>query len=164
MVVAAIGRLVLGDLIKNHMKYLKALTSQLQAILAAPAEIKEMTRQVDALYVCLELLLEQVVAQDSIININASEDAGRIEKFLESCTKNLTIVDEIIRKHVRRLPDGRKTWSDTFRRMYQTYSWTLQKGNIADMVQSIKNDLEMVTKITSAIQRLAVNSPPLSVC
>jgi hypothetical protein len=153
MAAAAIGGRVLAHLLENHISYLKCLFSQLQQILAAPAEIVEMTRQIKALCICFELLLEQVLTPDSIINTDASGEVDAIKSFLDDCSGCLNIVMDMIQKHASSLPDGRKTWSNTFRQTYKNFKWTRDRGNIGALVQKINSDLETVTKITGAIQR-----------
>jgi hypothetical protein len=153
MEVAAIGKIILTHLIENRRDYLLAIYKKWQQILAAPAEVMEVGRQVEALSIHLELLLEQVAAKDSIISVEASDEAQKIGKFLEGCAANLVTLTEIMDTHSTCLPDGQKTWKDTFRRLYKGYSWTLENGRVGDLIQAIKNDIEMVTEITIAIQR-----------
>ncbi|OCL02837.1 hypothetical protein AOQ84DRAFT_443104 [Glonium stellatum] len=151
MEVGAIGKIVLTHIIENRRAYLLGIYAKWQQILAAPAEVMEVGRQVDILATHLELLLGQVAARDSIISIDASDEAQKIGRFLEGCMTKMAMLTEIMDKHSTHLPNGRKTWKDTFRKLYKDYSWTLQNGRVDDLIRAIKNDIEMVTKITMAI-------------
>ncbi|KAI9785534.1 MAG: hypothetical protein M1839_009275 [Geoglossum umbratile] len=156
MTATAIGRAVLANLIENRRSYLVAILDQWRQILAAPAEVNEVGRQVEALYISLEQLLEQVDAEDSIISVEASEEAQQMEKFLEGCTANMTLLLDIMEKYSTGLAGGRRTWKESFQRIQKNIFWTLERGNVDDLIQKIKDDIQIVTNMSTAIQSKAM--------